>query len=147
MLHCNRTPDATAIITGSEKYPAIRGKVSFFQENSSVRVHAEISGLPKNESGFFGFHIHEGANCSGVDFPNTGGHLNPEMLPHPSHMGDLPPLLSCNGKALMTARTCRFRVRDIIGKTVIIHYGTDNFRTQPSGDAGEKIACGVIRAE
>lgn len=144
MLTCNRKPDARAIIKGSKKYPNIRGKVSFFQEACSVLVHAEIVGLPQNESGFFGFHIHEGAKCGGVGFANTGGHLNPEKNPHPSHMGDLPPLLSCDGKASMTVRTWRFRVKEIVGRTVIIHYGSDDFRTQPSGDAGEKIACGVI---
>lgn len=147
MLFCNRSPDARAVIKGSEKYPNLCGKVLFFQESGSVMVHAEIAGLPKNESGFFGFHIHEGADCGGAGFANTGGHLNPEMYPHPSHMGDLPSLLSCNGKASMTVKTCRFRVREVVGKTVVIHFGSDDFRTQPSGDAGEKIACGVIYAE
>lgn len=146
MYNCNRLPNAAAIIKGSEDYPDLRGKVSFFQEKDGVLVKAEIVGLPKNDSGFFGFHIHEGNNCEGEDFPNTGGHLNPQSRPHPSHIGDLPPLLSCNGKASMTVRTCRFKVREIIGRTVIIHYGSDDFRTQPSGNAGEKIACGVIRA-
>ena len=59
-------------------------------------------------------------------------------------MGDLPPLLSCNGNAYMTVKTDRFKVKDIIGRTVIIHYRADDFRTQPSGDSGEKIACGII---
>lgn len=145
MFQCNRKPEAGAIIKGSGEYPNLRGKVTFFQGKGSVLVHAEISGLPKNESGFFGFHIHEGKDCTGAGFENTEGHLNPEKRPHPSHMGDLPPLLSCGGKASMTVRTCRFRVKDIVGKTVIVHYGSDDFRTQPSGDAGEKIACGVIR--
>ena len=147
MMHCNRRANATAIIKGSKEYPDLRGKVLFFQENDGVLVKAEIFGLPKNESGFFGFHIHEGKNCGGESFPNVGCHLNPQNRPHPSHIGDLPPLLSCGGNASMTVKTCRFRVREIIGRTVIIHFGSDDFRTQPSGDAGEKIACGTIRAE
>lgn len=147
MFRCNQKPNAKAVIKGSEKFPNLRGEVMFFQEKCSVIIYAEISGLPKNESGFFGFHIHEGSDCRGEGFPGTGGHLNPEKLPHPSHTGDLPPLLSCRGKASVKVRTCRFNVRDVIGKTVIIHFGSDDFRTQPSGDAGEKIACGVIRAE
>lgn len=146
MLHCNRKPNATAIIKGSKEYPDLRGKVLFFQDKDGVLVKAEIFGLPKNESDFFGFHIHEGKDCCGEDFPNVGAHLNPQNCPHPSHTGDLPPLLSCGGKASMTVKTCRFRVREIIGRTMIIHFGSDDFRTQPSGDAGEKIACGVIRS-
>lgn len=146
MLRCQQKPAARAIVRGSEEYPNLCGTVSFFQENGCVLVHAEIAGLPQNETGFFGFHIHEGTNCGGDGFSNTGGHLNPEQNPHPSHRGDLPPLLSCNGRASMKVRTCRFRVGEIVGRTVIVHDGADDFRTQPSGDAGEKIACGVIRA-
>ncbi len=146
MLQCHRTPDARAMMKGSEKYPDIRGKVLFFQEKNAVLVQAEIAGLPKNEPGFFGFHIHEGGNCDSTGFPNVGSHFNPQNNPHPLHIGDLPPLLSCGGTAFMNVRTCRFFVREIIGRTVMIHYGSDDFRTQPSGDAGEKIACGVIRA-
>ena len=76
----------------------------------------------------------------------TNSHYNPKNQPHPSHAGDLPPLLSCKGSAYMQVKTDRFRICDIIGRTVIIHSDIDDFRTQPSGDAGEKTACGVIRA-
>ena len=65
MLHCNRKPQATAMVKGSEEYPGLRGRVLFFQEMDSVLVKAEIVGLPENETGFFGFHIHEGKNCGG----------------------------------------------------------------------------------
>lgn len=146
MLQCNQRNCAQAMINGSEQYPELRGKVLFIQKKDGVLVKAEIVGLPKNESGFFGFHIHEGNNCDNEGFPNVGGHLNPQNRNHPLHIGDLPPLLSCGGKASMTVKTCRFNVREIIGKTVIIHFGADDFRTQPSGNAGEKIACGIICA-
>lgn len=145
MFCCNQKPDARAFIEGSEKYQRIRGMVFFFQEKDAVLVKAEIFGLPENGSGFFGFHIHGGDNCEGTGFPNTGSHLDPRNSPHPLHAGDLPPLLYCNGRASMYVRTCRFQVREIIGRTVIVHDGADDFRTQPSGNAGEKIACGVIR--
>ena len=146
LLYCNLKPNAAAMIRGSQEYPNLHGRVLFFQQKDGVLVKAEIVGLPKNEAGFFGFHIHEGKACGGEAFPNVGGHLNPQSNPHPSHIGDLPPLLSCGGKASMTVKTCRFRVREIIGRTVIIHFGSDDFRTQPSGNAGEKIACGEIRS-
>ena len=57
----------------------------------------------------------------------------------------MPPLLGDYGKACMTVLTGRFRVEEILGKTVILHGAPDDFRTQPSGNAGKKIACGVIR--
>lgn len=145
-MQCNRRPNARAIINSTSPYLNVRGEVLFYQEKDAVLVSARISGLPQNGTGFYGFHIHEGDNCDGEGFPNTGGHYNPKNRPHPSHAGDLPPLLSYHGNAYMTVKTDRFRIKDIIGRTVIIHGGTDDFRTQPSGDAGEKIACGVIRA-
>ena len=142
----NRRPNARAIIQSREPYLHIRGEVLFYQERDSVLITVKISGLPQNGAGFYGFHIHEGKSCGGEDFSNTGGHFNPKNLPHPSHAGDLPPLLSNHGSAYMTVKTDRFRVRDIIGRTVIIHAGPDDFHTRPSGNAGEKIACGVIKA-
>ncbi|MBQ4317365.1 MAG: superoxide dismutase family protein, partial [Clostridia bacterium] len=106
----------------------------------------DISGLPNTSSGFFGFHIHEGNNCLGNKFENTGNHYNPNRLPHPLHAGDMPPLISCNGNAFLAFFTDRFSIDEIIGKTVVIHSNPDDFTTQPSGNAGTKIACGVIKA-
>lgn len=144
-MQCNSNNTARAIVRGNAKYPEIKGEVLFYQRKCAVFITAKISGLPKNNTGFYGFHIHEGGNCEGEGFPDTGGHFNPEDKPHPLHAGDLPPLLYCSGSAFMQIKTDRFRVKDIIGRTVIIHSGADDFRTRPSGDAGEKIACGKIR--
>lgn len=74
----------------------------------------------------------------------TGGHYDPRGGLHPLHGGDLPPLLSCGGRAYMAVLTDRFSIREILGRTIVIHGKADDFRTQPSGDSGEKIACGVI---
>lgn len=145
-MQYSRRPNARAIIKSREPYLNVRGEVLFYQERNGVLVTAKITGLPQNGSGFYGFHIHEGDDCNGKGFSDTGGHYNPNDLPHPSHAGDLPPLLSNHGSAYMTVKTDRFRLRDVIGRTVVIHAGPDDFHTQPSGDAGEKIACGVIRA-
>ena len=75
-------------------------------------------------------------DCSGVGFPNTGSHYNSDDRDHPLHAGDLPPLLSSNGSACLAVMTDRFRVKDIIGRTVVIHSGPDDFRTQSAGNAG-----------
>lgn len=138
--------DAIAILNWSKEYTKLYGTVKFYQKKNYVLVKVCITGLPKSESGFFGFHIHSGEDCLGEEFLGSQGHFNPTDTPHPAHAGDLPPLLLCNGGAYMTVATNRFRVKDIIGRTVIIHNMPDDFTTQPSGNAGMKIACGVIQS-
>lgn len=146
MTHYHCQPNARAIVRGSDEFPHLYGEVLFYKRKCGVLVVAKVSGLPENDSGFYGFHIHEGESCEGEGFSESKGHYNPDAKPHPQHRGDLPPLLSCSGSAYMEVRTDRFHVREIIGRTVIIHSHPDDFHTQPSGDAGEKIACGVIKA-
>ena len=145
MQSCRKCPDAVARITGGAEAPQLSGRVEFYQENGCVLVAARISGLPReSETGFFGFHIHQGRDCSGAGFSGTGSHYNPAERVHPAHAGDLPPLLECRGRAYLSFRTDRFSVNDIIGRTVVIHSDPDDFHTQPAGNAGKKIACGVI---
>lgn len=133
-------PAAIACIQGKAS-----GMVKFYPQGRGTLVVAEIRGLPDSETNFFALHIHEGSDCCGEGYPNTGSHYNPCDALHPRHAGDLPALLSCNGRASMAVVTGRFRVQDVIGRTVVIHSHPDDFKTQPSGGAGEKIACGVIR--
>ena len=145
MQYYTQSPDAVAQITGGAEAPQLSGCVEFYQENRCVLIVAKISGLPKaSETGFFGFHIHEGRECFGVAFSSTEGHYNPSGQAHPKHMGDLPPLLQCRGNAYMSVKTDRFSVNEIIGRTVVIHSDPDDFHSQPAGNAGKKIACGVI---
>ena len=138
-------PQAIAIIKGGKSTPFINGTIKFYQKKDCVLVVADIKGLPHTQTGFFGFHIHEGSHCGGTDFSDTKGHYNPKSTPHPQHSGDLPPLMLCKNKAYMWVLTDRFNTADIIGRTVIIHNMPDDFTSQPSGNAGEKIACGVIK--
>ncbi|MBR2950708.1 MAG: superoxide dismutase family protein [Lachnospiraceae bacterium] len=145
MQHCRKCPDAVAQIRGGVEVPKLSGCIRFYQQKGCVLIVAEIFGLPKeNETGFFGFHIHQGESCSGTDFSETGSHYNPVDQVHPKHAGDLPPLMCCRGNAYLAVKTDRFTVHDIIGKTVVIHSDPDDFHTQPAGNAGRKIACGVI---
>ena len=146
MQYCRKCPDAVAQIRGGIEAPQLIGCVEFYQENGCVLIVARISGLPmESETGFFGFHIHQGESCSGADFSETGSHYNPMKQSHPKHAGDLPPLLSCRGNAYLSVKTDRFSVNEIIGRTVVIHSDPDDFHSQPAGNAGKKIACGVIR--
>lgn len=145
MYRCSGRPDAVAYVRGGADAPNINGLVRFYQEPRSVLVEAELTGLPQTSAGgFLGFHIHEGNSCGGTGFPLTGSHYNPDGAAHPGHAGDLPPLMQHQGRAYMTVRTDRFRVQDVIGRTVVIHSNPDDFNTQPAGNAGTKVACGVI---
>ena len=139
--------DAKADIKGSDKYPNIKGIILFNEKENGVLITARIYNLPNgpHKGRFFAFHIHEGNSCTGIDFEDSKKHFNPSNLNHPYHLGDLPPLIECNGYAYMQVLVNKFKIEDIIGKTIIIHDGTDDFKTQPSGDAGLKIACGVIK--
>ena len=140
----NIYPIAVAQIRGDSSHPTVRGMVRFFQRENGVIVEAEVTGLPRTETGFFAFHIHDGTSCEGDGFPNAGSHFHPGRTQHPNHAGDLPPLLADHGSVYMKVLTGRFHVGEVIGKTVIIHAEPDDFHSQPSGNAGSKIACGII---
>jgi len=121
-----RRPDARAAIAGSDLYPQLGGTVRFYQTDAGVLTAAHIHGLPRGRGScggrFFGFHIHSGDSCRGRGSDAFAG------------------------GAFQVSLTDRFRVRDIIGRTVVIHAEADDFRTQPGGDSGDRIACGPIRA-
>lgn len=145
-------PQAAASIAGSKDYPGISGTVRLYQTNAGVIVLAQICGLPQSDlpcqERIFGFHIHEGTDCGGnMDDPlaDAMSHYNPNSCGHPYHAGDLPPLFGNNGRALSLFLTNRFSIDKVIGRTVILHDHPDDFTTQPSGNSGTKIACGVIR--
>ncbi|MGE4277507.1 MAG: superoxide dismutase family protein [Lawsonibacter sp.] len=141
-------PMAVARIRGEHPSSGPSGTVSFYPSGCNTFVVADIHRLPHSDapcsSKIFGFHIHEGTSCAGADFSETKGHYNPDDCAHPYHAGDLPPLFECNGHAFLVVLTNRFCISDIIGRTVVIHSQQDDFTSQPSGNSGAKIACGVI---
>lgn len=147
---------ATAIMRGGPLYPNVHGEVLFKQTKYGVMVTADIYGLPpfsRQENlaiSPFGFHIHEGEDCSQGTlenpFSNTLGHYNPYDEPHGNHAGDFPVLMPLsNGFAHMSFLTDKFTVEQVLGKALVIHQSPDDFKTQPSGNSGVKIACGVVR--
>ena len=143
---------AKAEVRGGKKYPRIRGIVNFRQTSKGVLITAKIYNLPttigKCNKRIFGFHIHEGMSCSGNEqdeFADTKSHYNPGNCKHPHHAGDLPPLFENKGYAYMNFFTDRFTLKEIIGKAIVIHSMPDDFTSQPSGNSGEKIACGIIK--
>lgn len=131
------TPAATAQICGVEGYPSICGTLMLYQSQAGVFAVVSVDGIP-DELGcgnILAMHIHD---------PATGKHYNPEGTEHPYHAGDMPPLFVDKNSAWSAFLTERFDVREVMGKTVVIHRRRDDFTTQPSGDAGEKIAEGTI---
>jgi Cu-Zn family superoxide dismutase len=130
-----------------------RGTVTFSQKDGTVLVVAKLSGLT---SGSHGFHVHEKGDCSAADAMSAGGHFNPLGKPHahPSsterHTGDMPTLVAdASGNATLTTELDLMRVgdgaNDIVGKSVVVHKDPDDFTTQPAGNSGPRVACGVIR--
>jgi Cu-Zn family superoxide dismutase len=133
---------------------AVRGTATFTQVGDRVRVHAVVTGLrPGREHGF---HIHEVGDCSSGDGMSAKGHFNPYGKPHAHystperHAGDLPALKAdAGGRAelavdldVITVATGPAR---IVGRGLIVHADPDDYRTQPTGNAGARLACGVIR--
>lgn len=147
-----RRPNAIAEIYGDTNHPDLYGTIRFYQTNIGVIVMSEIVGLPDSvqicNDHIFAFHIHQGGACRGNDndyFADALSHYNPNFCPHPFHAGDMPPLFGVNGMAFSVFLTDRFSVNEIIGRTIIIHDSVDDFTSQPSGNSGKKIACGVIK--
>ena len=140
---------AHAQINGNQTNPDLSGTANFYSSPSGgTWVEIEVFSLPnknvKNSSNFYGLHIHETGNCT-PPFDKTGGHLNPFNETHPNHIGDLPPLLGNEGYAYLAFFTNRFTLSEIENKSIIIHSKPDDFTSQPAGNSGDKIACGVIR--
>lgn len=142
-------PQAAAWVNGGSSYPNLSGLVKFYQTSyGGILVEAEIFGLPdialQGSSDFYAMHIHETGDCSD-HFMESGAHYNPENTLHPQHAGDMPPLLSNQGYAYLVFYDKRFSLKDIVGRAVIIHEKPDDFTSQPAGNAGARIACGVIK--
>jgi len=148
---------AVAWLKGGSSNPNIKGRVIFRDVPGGTQVCVNVTGLPPYrpasgdtpQIGPHGFHIHEFGNCDEGDpknpFKAAGEHWNPTKQPHGNHAGDFPVLFSNNGNARMCFFTNKFKVSDIIGKAVIIHESPDDYKSQPAGNAGKRIACGVIK--
>lgn len=130
----------------------VAGNVEFVQEGSGLRVRARLSGLKPNQA--HGFHVHEKGDCSAPDATSAGGHFNPTAQPHgpqgaAHHGGDMPALTADAAGAVdttfvITGVTLGSGPGDLLGKSVIVHAQPDDYTTQPTGNSGGRIACGVI---
>jgi Cu-Zn family superoxide dismutase len=142
---------ATAALTPTQGNTAA-GSVTFTQNGDKLSVNAKITGL---SPGGHGFHIHEKGDCSAPDATSAGGHFNPTNKPHGSpdapdhHAGDMPMLQAdASGNATLTTELSGLAIgagaTGIVGKSVIVHKDPDDYKTQPTGNSGARVACGVI---
>jgi Cu-Zn family superoxide dismutase len=132
---------------------SVGGKVMFAKVEGGVKVSIHVTGL---KEGAHGFHIHEFGDCSAPDGASAGGHFNPTGEPHASpkdaqrHTGDLGNI-EANKEGVATleyvdARASFDGPNSVLGRGVIVHAGADDFKTQPTGNAGGRLACGVVGA-
>lgn len=133
----------------------VSGSAIFTQKEGKVTMVAVFEGLSE---GTHAIHLHEKADCSAADGTSSGGHWNPTNQPHGKwgdaqgyHKGDIGNMeADANGNATITFSTDEWCIgcddvnKDILNKAVIVHQGTDDFTTQPTGDAGGRVSCGGI---
>jgi Cu-Zn family superoxide dismutase len=148
-------PKTLTIAMASKSGSTAQGEVYFSEENGTVKMEAKIIGL---KPGTHAIHLHEKADCSTEDATSAGGHWNPTMQPHGKwgdaagyHKGDIGNFeVGDDGVGKISMETnewcigCGDENKDIIGKSVIVHAGKDDFKTQPTGDAGGRVSCGGI---
>lgn len=145
-------PSATAQLLAT-KGNAVTGLVQFTQKGDKVLVVGEIQGLKPNA--VHGFHVHEKGDCSSGDGISAGGHFNPTGKSHGSHdqsehhAGDLPSLnADASGAARFSFETNAISVgsgvADVLGRGLIVHRDPDDFKTQPTGNSGPRVACAAI---
>ena len=153
MMDSGGGPTAKATLEPS-KGSSVKGSATFAQKGDKMQVTANVSGLNPGQE--HGFHIHEKGDCSSGDGMSAGGHFNPQGKPHahPSmpdrHAGDMLALKADDyGNASATATLDIITVADgptgIVGRGVIVHAQPDDYKTQPTGNAGARLSCGVIQ--
>ena len=153
MLGIGGGPSATANLQPT-KGNKTAGTIKFTQSGDKVRVAGEVTGLRPNQE--HGFHIHEAGDCGSGDGMSTKGHYNPQGKPHGQptsanrHAGDMPALKAdANGNAKVDATLDIITVSpgptSVVGKGLIVHAQPDDYKTQPTGNAGARIACAVIQ--
>lgn len=149
VLPASRATAVLAPASGS----LVSGTLTFTTMGDGVHVGGEIGGL---KPGAHGFHVHEHGDCSAADASSAGGHFNPTNAPHgragagPHHLGDADNIQAdANGvarvdKHLSDVTLGTGRANDIAGRAVIVHADPDDYASQPAGNAGARVACGLI---
>lgn len=145
---------AASAVMAAKSGSQVAGTLEMMTMGKGVHVMGTLTGLTPNQS--FGFHVHEKGDCSAADATSAGGHFNPTGQPHGSaesnahHAGDMDNIKSdANGTARVSFHIENVGLgdgsaTDINGRALIVHAKPDDYTSQPSGNAGDRIACGVI---
>lgn len=146
---------ATATLAGAPGDADFQGTITFTPEGNGVRVSAQLSGV--DQDGTHGFHVHETGECTHGEgskhFTTAGGHFNPAGVEHacpptePRHAGDLGNIEVTSGSGSVETTTTLLSLsgpNSVAGKAIILHAKADDCKTQPTGDAGDRLACGVV---
>ena len=163
---CNKSANSKLLVSGEQTKSVVApimntegneiGKVSFTESGDGVTISIQAEGLPP---GVKGIHVHETGVCTPPDFTSAGGHFNPTHKEHgfdnPKgfHLGDLPNIeVDANGKVSAEVTTAEFTMKpgaansilDSDGSALVIHENADDYKTDPSGNSGVRIACAAI---
>ena len=149
--HVGKAAAALAPASGS----LVSGRVVFVPMTDGVHLTGTVGGL--TPGGHFGFHVHEKGDCSAVDASSAGGHFNPAAQPHgragsgAHHAGDMDNV-QANDEGVANVDVHLHGVtlgggaaNDIAGRALVVHADADDYHSQPAGNAGARVACGVIR--
>lgn len=150
--HMSSGPTATANLE-SRSGSTAAGRATFTQSGQAVRLHLDITGVSANTQ--HGFHVHEIGDCSSADATSAGAHFNPTGAPHGGrtdtahHAGDFGNVMSNAAGEIRQDFTVDFisvteGPSSVVGRSIVLHASPDDLKTQPSGNSGARIACGVI---
>ena len=156
MTACNTTNHRYLMATltlDSKSASHVTGSMHFSERNGALKLSGTVRGLEPNSE--HGFHIHEKGDCSAADASSAGGHFNPGGSAHGRfdaavhHAGDLPSLKADGSgvakvDAVISGVTLDEGANSIKGRSLVVHGKADDFTTQPSGNSGPRVACGVI---
>lgn len=145
-------PSASATLA-ARSGSTVSGNVVFSEAGGKLRIEATVAGLTPGEHGF---HVHEAGDCSAPDATSAKGHFNPAGKMHghydtpDHHGGDMPNLVAnAQGEARYRAEVSGLSLdgpNGVLGRSVVIHTDPDDYKSQPAGNSGKRIACGVIAA-
>jgi len=152
-MKAQKKADAIAVLSPTQGND-VRGTVYFTKVAEGVRIDGEVTGL---KPGSHGFHIHEKGDCSAPDAASAGGHFNPTKMPHGSpssaerHLGDFGNIEANSSGVARFSRVDRSATLEgantILGHAVIVHADPDDLKSQPAGNAGKRVACGIIEKQ
>lgn len=143
----------TVTLMGDPADTDFAGTLSITPEGSGVHIVADVAGV--DTDGKHGIHVHENGMCDhqgegGKHFTSAGGHFNPANAEHacpptdPRHAGDLGNIEVTGGKGHLELSVANVTADQLNGKAIILHAGEDDCKTQPTGNAGDRLACGVV---